>query len=124
MNSRKFKFILHEVARILIIASIVVFVVPFIAQVLEMIFPASGDPAGVAWYTSVKEFVLSLCFMYALFDFIPGALTVLFVLTAVIGIFDLVWRTIRGHKLRVGKIVMLVLAVGMPLFLCITKFKL
>lgn len=124
MESKKIKFIVHEVARILVIAAIVVFVVPTIAQILELIFPASKDPAGGAWYTSVKEFALSLCFLYAILEFIPAGVIMFFALCTIVGVFDLVWRTKRGHKLRPKKVVMISLAVGMPLFLFITGFHL
>ena len=88
------KYWVHVIAQVLLIVNLVVFLVPAVLTVVNLIAPIPEGELGGAFARLLASLSV-ICFGVSAVPMLPELLLVLGVL---LNLFDIVWRRIRGHR--------------------------
>lgn len=110
---RDIKYYLHKIAYGLMIGSIVVFSIPALFTLVDFLISGTAGNSEQISTSGVKSIIAALCVLYYVVSLIPYGTFILVGATALVAIVNLVWRTVRGHKIRLNYIVFFLLSIGL-----------
>lgn len=123
MESKRIKRHVHCIAYFLLIASIIFFIFPTVYYIIILTFSNDSSNNFTA-ISSIKHFILDLCFIYTHLDAIPYASHIIAAICSGWGLFDLIWRTARGHKIHLNYLILFFISIILPTFVFIAKYQL
>lgn len=91
---KSLKYWVHTIAQALLIVSVIVFIVPAVLTIVNWIVPVPAGELGGS-FSRLLASLSVVCYGASMVPMLPQ---MLFLLTVLINIFDIVWRTIRGHR--------------------------
>ena len=97
----------HGIARVLLVATVVIFSIPAILSVVNWIIPVPAGELG----NSLQRMLASLsvlCYGVSMVPLLPSALIVL---TTAISLFDIFWRKARGHRFNKKQLIFTIIVV-------------
>lgn len=108
---KSLKHWVHVIAQLLLIINVVIFIIPAVLTVVNLISPIPADQIG-GGFARLLASLSVICYGASMVPMLPELILTL----GVVGnIFDIIWRKTRGHRLNKKQIVYtaLVLIIGL-----------
>ena len=98
---KSFKYWVHVIAQILLIINVVVFIIPALLTVVNLITPIPDGELGGAFPRLLASLSV-ICYGISGVPMLPELILSLGVL---VNLFDVIWRKVRGHRFNKKQLV-------------------